>query len=462
MSTGNERLCVILNPMLRLATYSIAVWLIGSLLGCNSTSLVAKDGADLDGLEEFSQVSDDGGLAGEEADHRPESEPTCDPSGLQVVERGLIERDLPSNDNELAICSKDVWVFVAARGSKLEIKLTAQGYHLLLGAVSYPDDLSWNNKLASLSASADQAGVLEFLTPRSGEYFLQIRSIDPELASSYSLELTCLAGCELETTRFPIVMVHGWTGWDEIGPLEYFYNVPDTLKANGYGVFVASLDPYNSVEIRSGQLAEQLEQFLEQGRARKVNIIGHSQGCLDARRAISTLGFGDRVSAFISFAGPHQGTPIADIGLGLLPGPAEEALAFMLNMIGATGGNESDALASFQSLTTDYVINEFNPQNPDDPRVTYISWTGLTCPLGIECGDICDIEIRWAYNLIYLEAGDNDGMVPVSSAPWGDFRGTVPADHFDEIGQVLGITGPNFDHLEFYKSLARDLAAEGH
>ncbi len=112
--------------MLRLATHSLAVLLIGSLLGCNSTNLVAQDGADHDGLEENNQDSDDGGLGAEKTDNRSEPEPTCDPAGLQVVERGLIERDLPLDENELAICSKDVWVFLAARGSKVEIKLTAQ------------------------------------------------------------------------------------------------------------------------------------------------------------------------------------------------------------------------------------------------------------------------------------------------------------------------------------------------
>jgi triacylglycerol esterase/lipase EstA (alpha/beta hydrolase family) len=59
-------------------------------------------------------------------------------------------------------------------------------------------------------------------------------------------------------------------------------------------------------------------------------------------------------------------------------------------------------------------------------------------------------------------AGDNDGMVPTKSAHWGDFRGEIPADHFDEVGQLFGITSPNFDHRDFYLGRARDLASEGH
>lgn len=429
--------------------------------GCDSPTLVSPDAET--GTDGEPRPDADGGSQTEsDSDSLPDESPSCNPAGLSNEDRGLIYAGDNVENVVLKACGRDRWTFVAAQGSKIEINLTARGYNLLVAAVNYPDDADWSAKLDSISAAAGLPGRLTFSPPRSGEFFLQVRSIDPEQESSYDLGLNCLEGCELECSRFPIVLVHGWTGFDQIGPIEYFYNVPDTLRQHGYAVLVAVLDPYNSVEVRSAQLAEQLDGFLKKSRSRKLNIIAHSQGGLDSRRAISTLGYGDRVEALVTIATPHRGTPIADIALGLGPGPGEDALAFLLNLIGAAGGNESDAVASFESISTDFVQNEFNPANPDDPRVSYISWTGLTCPLGINCQDICDVEIRWAYDLIYLSAGDNDGMVPVSSAPWGDYRGTIPADHFDEIGQVLGVTGPNFDHLEFYLGVAEDLAASGH
>jgi triacylglycerol esterase/lipase EstA (alpha/beta hydrolase family) len=298
--------------------------------------------------------------------------------------------------------------------------------------------------------------------PRSGEFFLAVRGVDVRPALSYSLSVECTAGCDLEATRFPVVMVHGWTGFGEIGPVEYFYGVYDDLMPRGYLLYIAELDPYNSTEVRSGQLAAQIDDFLVRGRARKVDIVAHSQGGLDARRAVSTLMYGDSVGALATIATPHRGTVIADIALGTLPGPGEEALFFLLNLIGATAtGREQEARDSFASLTEDYVQNVFNPANPDDPRVTYISWTGLTCLYAIECGDACDVEIRWSYDIIYLNRGDNDGIVPVSSAPWGDYMGEIPADHFDEVGQLFGVTGPNFHHLEFYHDVMLEIAGRG-
>jgi triacylglycerol lipase len=52
----------------------------------------------------------------------------------------------------------------------------------------------------------------------------------------------------------------------------------------------------------------------------------------------------------------------------------------------------------------------------------------------------------------------------VRDARWGRFLGCVPADHFDEIGQLFG-DGPgwgnDFDHLLFYAELIEWLRAQG-
>ena len=430
--------------------------------GCSSHTLVPGDAGE-PGAEETTP-KDGGDPAGnDDSNDVGGADPGgCPAAGLPLSERGLLAPGQESGPVELATCSRDAWVTVIPRGMKVAVRLQALGSHLLVGAVSYPDDSAWQDKLASFSASPSVPGGVEFTSPRSGEFLIQVRSLDPERPSAYSLQIDCLENCSLRCSRYPLLLVHGWTGFKSIGPTEYFYNVPDDLSGLGFLPLVAVLDPYNSVEIRSEQLAAQIDDFMVQSHSRRLDIIAHSQGGLDARRAISTLGYGDRVAALVTVATPHHGTPIADIALGLLPGPAEDALAFLLNLLGASGGHESDALASFQSLTTSYLEDDFNPRNPDDERVEYISYTGLTCPLGVSCGDICDVEIRWAYDLIYLQAGDNDGMVPVSSGQWGEFRGTIPADHFDEVGQVAGVTGPNFDHLEFYRSLADLLCDRGH
>lgn len=386
----------------------------------------------------------------------------CGSQILSVREAGDLGWNSTIEDIAIPICTRDLYRLVVPAETTVEIGLRAKGLQLVVATLAYPDDPDLQAPLDTLSAApGGPARRLRFISPRSGEYLLSIQSIQPESEDRYDLALSCAEGCGRESTRFPILLVHGWTGFSNIGPLDYFYGVPGTLRERGYPVAVAVLDPYNSVEVRSAELSAQIDQTLAQFRARKVDIVAHSQGGLDSRRAISTLGYGDRVAALVTVATPHRGTPMADVALGYLPGPAQDAMNFLLNLLGATGGHESDAEASFHSLSRRYVNEEFNPQNPDDPRVRYLSYAGKCCLLGIGCEDACDVEIAWAQPIIAGFDGDNDGMVPVESAPWGEFRGVLPADHFDEVGQVAGITNPYFDQKEFYLAVARDLAREG-
>ena len=421
------------------------------LLGCGSSPAAGQD----DGGEELDAAPDDAA---------PEDAPGQLDAGCGViteVDRGVLARGTALTDVELAPCTTHRYSVAAAGGSEMTVEAKAVSGRPLSISVTYPDG---TNEVVSAGTLPGDGTVisLTFLAPRSGEFFVRITRRDPQPVDRYHLTLSCFSACDLKSTLFPIVLVHGWTGWNSIGSYEYFYDVSDTLTALGYPVFTATLDPYNSIEVRAGELATQVDQFLTDGRARKIDIIGHSQGGLDSRRLITTLGYGDRVSALTTVATPHQGTPICDMAMGYLPSPGLDVLDWLLNAVGAVGGNQSDAKASFESMTQHYVQGTFNPQTPDDPRVAYVSWTGKTCDVTEgTCDNPVHALIAASYWILRDAAGDNDGIVPVSSAPWGDFRGTVDADHFSEIGQFAGVTG-TFEHLEFYKARARDFAAEGH
>jgi triacylglycerol lipase len=135
------------------------------------------------------------------------------------------------------------------------------------------------------------------------------------------------------------------------------------------------------------------------------------------------------------------------------------------------GGSEADTRAAFAQLRTSVIRGEFNPANPDDPRVVYWSWAGQTCGvLDFACqaansGEVVDPLLIPSYEFLAGDEpghGPNDGLVTVASARWGIFQGTIPADHWDEIGQ-LADSGPGrpFDHLEFYADIAARLCAAG-
>ena len=399
-------------------------------------------------------------------------EPLCEGTP-EIIDRDLLKTGEAVAELTIERCSGDRWYFVGASESTLELTLTGTSTGGVAGLIAYPDLGPAEAALEPLSDPLMSAGgdpmKLTFEVPRSGEFALDLLPVIAEEGATYELELRCVSGCERETTRFPVLWVHGWTGFENIGPLTYFFGVRDHLEPLGFPMSVAVLDPYNSSEIRGTQLSEQIDETLVEWRARKLDLLGHSQGGIDSRYAISSLGHGAHVSALLTVATPHRGTYIMDLALGLVPGGVEEALAFLLNLLGAVSADaKSDAKASFYSLSEAYMEGEFNPQNPDHPDVTYISYTGRTCA-AIDfldpkkmCEDYVDPLILAGYNILKLARGPNDGLVTVDSAKWGDYRGEMIADHIDEVGQIAGITDPDFDHRAWYLARVRDLAAEGH
>ena len=292
---------------------------------------------------------------------------------------------------------------------------------------------------------------------------------------------------EGEGPPYPIILVHGFSGFNRLGPLEYFFRVIDALGDDGEEqVFAPALPPYNSVEARAPYLAAFLEEVLRETRARKVHIIAHSQGGLDARRVISGLGYAPHVATLTTVATPHHGTPVGDYILALPAGASDPVAKLLAWMIGAIDdpdndlpsddpGWQSDMEACARSLSADGVA-AFNAANPDPPEVEIFSIAGVS---NFQRADRYCALSRWG-RLHRVDATDpllyptaavlsgldlfdptpNDGMLPTQSMIWGTFLGCIPADHFDEIGQI-GDLIPNlvsgFDHVEFYRRLVSHL-----
>ncbi len=386
----------------------------------------------------------------------------CDPSMPERIEHEFLPAGAAVEAIALDACSEHLWWVSAAAGSEISVAIAASSDVEI--SISYPDAPSFLDFL--VTGTFVSQGELELISPRSGEFAVLVRAHnpaqDPELTLDYDLSVACTSECERETTRFPIVMVHGWTGFQNIGPLTYFYNVREDLEGLGYSIATPVLDPYNSVDVRGPQLVAFVDATLTTQRARKVNLLGHSQGGIDSRYTAAAAGggYGDRVGALITLATPHLGTPFTDIALGLIPGPTEQVLAFLLNFLGTTQDQQSDVLASLYTLSETFMQDEFNPVFVDDPRVKYWSWTGETCVGGIGCQDILDPLLLFSYQTIFAVAGANDGLVPEDSAKWGEYLGLIPADHIDEIGQIAGVTSLAYDHIEFFRTNARMLRDE--
>jgi triacylglycerol lipase len=317
-----------------------------------------------------------------------------------------------------------------------------------------------------------------------------------------------------------IVLAHGYPGFVKLGVIEYFNGVVEYLKKEcQVEVLTPAVDPVGTIAQRSAQLLEQITEALPR---KRVHIIAHSAGGLDARHLVSPQGHNrsDLVASLTTISTPHRGTPVADVALGLteeftdsdmadllaklsardtkrhpsilekLVAGSKEHADVLLQEVGIRSTDSAETVtgklratirdasrfvrslffplreAGLKDLTTSSVAQEFNPKIVDSTYVEYFSYAGVSGPRE---EDILPPILYIPYLIVLWREGENDGMVSVTSAQWGTFRGKIPADHAEEIGHDLSgisrirrfITRQGFDHLRFYKHIVDELTKNG-
>ncbi len=375
-------------------------------------------------------------------------------------------------------CQTDGYLFAGARGMTVTLTLEGKGFSMpLAGSLLVSDAASISGRregtvyLHQSSVGSDSVSY-SFTLPYSGEYLVAVHGREYSQTGSYTLHAVCEEHCDRHFTRFPIAMMHGFAGWDTmIGIYEYFFNVEDDLEDRGYEVHTTEVAMFNDSELRAQEVESQLMDILTETGARKLSLIAHSQGGLDARRFISGLGHGADVAVLAMVATPNDGSLIGDMILGNVPGIGQDILAGIVDFFGnLIGGSDNDVIAALGQLSVQNMRENFNPAHPDDPRVEYWSWSGYTCALlDGDCRDAHDGEWRSPMLIVthglMLDGpveegyGPNDGLVTVNSATYGTFWGSLNADHWDEIGQL---TTGGFDHIGFYRNVAQMLENENY
>lgn len=262
-------------------------------------------------------------------------------------------------------------------------------------------------------------------------------------------------------TKHPFVLHHGYLA----GRNMQWPGAKRFLTYQGFEVYKTEVSASLPVEIRAQQLKKEIDEVLKESHATKVHVIAHSMGGLDARYLISTLKYQDRIASLTTLSTPHRGTPIADRLLGNPSEIEQQFLSGLLNLLArvvnpTTTFSNSDALDSMRCLTEDYAMKEFNPNNPDSPSVYYQSW-GAEMPK-VKQSNLLYEQLIQHHDTLFTLRGKNDGLVPVSSATWGTFRGVLDSDHIALAGHRLGGGGANkFDYRRFLASVMDEFSAKG-
>jgi len=335
---------------------------------------------------------------------------------------------------------------------------------------------------------------------------------DPLSATCRLLGVGCVAAVTPVPTRtparYPVLLVNGI----DTSPLfRYSTRIVSTMReAGGHQVYLATLTPYETTRVRTPELWKRIGEVLAETGATKVNLICHSLGGLDCRYLVSPAGLAAdldvsrgtmaaRVASITTIGTAHRGTRVADVLLGALPDGDRGAL---VNDFATLAGDAfaparidgdvhlRDALRALSVAAAP----AFNDEITNAEGVLYQSWAGYSRPMGTATAEhdallaaACRTEDGASglptagkhdfMALILLPfasvAGDqgadrpglpNDGLATVESAKWGTFKGCIPADHMEQLGQkslpdVNVRTG--FDVAWFYTNVAGDLAGQG-
>lgn len=261
-------------------------------------------------------------------------------------------------------------------------------------------------------------------------------------------------------TKYPILMVHG-VFFRDFRYFNYWGRIPKALETNGASIFYGNHQSAASVETSGHEIAERILEIVKETGCDKVNIIAHSKGGLDCRRALNLPGIAEHVATLTTVNTPHRGCEFADYLLTQIPADKQETMARAYNAaLKKLGDTNPNFLAAVNNLTASF-CQEFNEMFHDVPGVFYQSVGSKLNQAG---------SGRFPLNFTYLLAkyfdGANDGLVGENSFPWGsDYQMlTVKGNRGISHGDMIDLNRENiaeFDVREFYVQLVAKLKQRG-
>lgn len=280
-------------------------------------------------------------------------------------------------------------------------------------------------------------------------------------------------------TRYPIVLVHGISGFDSVGGLlDYFHTVSWNLERSGAKVYTAQVSAFNHSEERGMQLRDFIVNQVPEA---KVNIFAHSQGAPTAR--VATTLIPERIASVTSIGGVNKGSKVADVVRGVIPAGSgiEGGAAGLANAFGSLIDLLTDSdlpqnsLGGLETLTTPGTadLNSRHGWGVDMSRecgttgenvnvygnnVKMFSWVGTSVFTNVF--DAADYALLITSAAFGSEA--NDGLVGKCSQYLGNVvYNNKRMNHLDEVNQLLGVRSLWLNPISLYRGHANRLKNRG-
>jgi len=280
-------------------------------------------------------------------------------------------------------------------------------------------------------------------------------------------------------TRHPIVLVHGFMGFNSVLGIPYWYKIPEALRKEGATVYIASVNPSQSTEYRGEELIRQMQQWAAKDGVQKFNLIGHSHGGPTVRYAAGVMPA--MVASVTTVAGANFGSEVADqLESSMTPGALFEqtatGLAKLISYLNGTPSTSDVNLRAAVDSLSATGMAKFNARFPAGAPTT-------PCGSGPEIAAIDGHPIRW-YSVsgtavktngwdisdLLLDplaskyfSEEHDGLVGRCASHWGKvLKDNYDWNHLDEINQVFGLVGRSAPSpLAFYVQHANRLKQVG-
>jgi triacylglycerol lipase len=270
--------------------------------------------------------------------------------------------------------------------------------------------------------------------------------------ASASSQSEALSPTSYTATKWPIVLIPGLLGFKTIlGSVDYFTAIPEALESGGAKVYVVQVSQANTPMLRGQQIIAQLDALAKVSGAERFNLVGHSQGAMDARYVAATRP--DLVASVTSVAGPHAGSPAAAFALSVPLGLGSDLMQALSDFVKLLAGetNPNDAKAALGWLAPAGAATfaaQYPAAMPTTPcgsgapvvgGIRYYSWGGV----GTLTNALDLLDPTWALLGAIDLTDPNDGLIPRCSTHLGQvIRDDYIANHTDATNLVFGLVSP--------------------
>lgn len=264
---------------------------------------------------------------------------------------------------------------------------------------------------------------------------------------------------EVCKTKYPLVLVHG-VGFRDLKYINYWGRIPKELIRNGATVYYGNQEAWGTVECNAQDIKDKILDIVKATGCEKVNIIAHSKGGLDARYMISKLEMGDYVASLTMVSSPHRGCKFVDIACNM-PDKLYKAIARLSDKYFKILGDKNPDFYTASRQFSTYHSKKFNEGVKDVDGVYYQSYATVVKNM------FSDYIVTIPYIIVKLTEGENDGLVSINSAKWGEFKGVLKNKHRRGIshGDIIDLRRDDykgFDVIEKYVEIVSSLKNEGY